>query len=90
MNDDVFTWYLKRTFVVLHTKNYSGFLGTLKSEGNSSSYETDTSSSQPFKINLNKKLDSKQKISQIFNIDAQGFWKTKNENPPTWEIKVTS
>ena len=24
-----------------------------------------------------------------FNIDAQGFRKTKNENPPTWEIRVT-
>ena len=44
----------------------------------------------PVKINLNKKLDLKQKTIWTFNIDAQGFRKTKNENPPTWEIKVTS
>ena len=25
-----------------------------------------------------------------FNIDALGFRKTRNENPPTWEIGVTS
>ena len=46
--------------------------------------------SQPVKINLNKKLDSKQKTSQIFNIDAQEFRKTKNENPPSQEMGVTS
>ena len=46
--------------------------------------------SQPIKINLNKKLDPKQKTIQTFNIDAQGFRKTKNENPPTWEIGVNS
>ena len=50
----------------------------------------DLCKAQPVKINLNKKLDSKQKTSQIFNIDAQGFGKTKNENPPTQEIRVTS
>ena len=49
-----------------------------------------TTGSQPVKIDLNEKLDSKQKTSQIFNIDAQGFGKTKNENPPTQEIRVTS
>ena len=27
---------------------------------------------------------------QNFNIDAQGFRKTKNENPPTQEIGVTN
>ena len=45
---------------------------------------------QPVKTDLNKKLAPKQKIFQTFNIDAQGFRKTKNENPPTWEIRVTS
>ena len=45
---------------------------------------------QPVKINLNKKLDSKQKTIQTFNIDALGFRKTSNENFPLWEIWVTS
>ena len=40
------------------------------------------------KIDLNKKLDPKKKTIQTFNIDAQRFRKTKNENPPTWEIGV--
>ena len=35
--------------------------------------------SQHVKVDLNKKLDPKQKIIQTFNIDAQGFRKTKNE-----------
>ena len=47
-------------------------------------------SSQHVKVDLNKKLDPKQKTIQIFTIDAQGFRKTKNENPLTWEIRVTS
>ena len=38
-------------------------------------------SSQPVKIDLNKMLDPKQKTIQTFNIDAQRFTKTKNENP---------
>ena len=42
---------------------------------------------QPVKIDLNKTSIPKQKTIQNFNIDAQGFRKTKNENPPTWEIK---
>ena len=42
------------------------------------------------KIDLNKKLDPKQKTIQIFNIDAQRFRKTNNENPLTWETRVTS
>ena len=45
---------------------------------------------QPVKIDLNKKLDPKQKTIQTLNIDAQGFRKTKNENPLTWKIGVTS
>ena len=46
---------------------------------------------QSIKIDLNKKLDSKQKTIQIFNIDAQGFRKPKkNENPPILEIGVSS
>ena len=39
---------------------------------------------------LNKKLDPKQKTIQKFNIDAQRFRKTKNENPPTWELEVAT
>ena len=42
------------------------------------------------KIDLNKKWLPKQKTIQNFNIDAQGFRKTRNENPPTQEIGVTS
>ena len=45
---------------------------------------------QPVKIDLNKKSLPKQKTIQNFTIDAQGFRKTKNENPPTWEMGVTS
>ena len=44
----------------------------------------------PAKIDLNKKWLPKQKTIQNFNIDAQGFRKTRNENPPTWEIGITS
>ena len=44
----------------------------------------DTSSSHFVKVDLNKKLDSKQKRIQTFNIDAQGVRKTRNKNPPTW------
>ena len=35
---------------------------------------------QPVKIGLNNKLDSNQKTIQIFDIDAQRFKKTGNEN----------
>ena len=45
---------------------------------------------QPAKTDRNKKSLPKQKTNQNFTIDAQGFRKTKNENPPTWEIRVTS
>ena len=45
---------------------------------------------QPAKIDLIKKSLHKQKTIQNFTIDAQGFRKTKNENPPTWEMGVTS
>ena len=44
---------------------------------------------QPAKLDLNKKSFPKQKTIQNFTIDAQGFRKTKNENPSTWEIEVT-
>ena len=46
--------------------------------------------STPFKIDLYKKSLPKQKTIQNFTLDAQGFRKTKNENPPTWEMGVTS
>ena len=42
------------------------------------------------KMDLNKKWLPKQKIIQNFNIDAQGFRKTRNENPPKQDIGVTS
>ena len=45
---------------------------------------------QPVKINLNKKSLPKQKTIQNLDIDVQGFRKTRNENPPTREIKVSS
>ena len=48
------------------------------------------SKTQPAKTDLNKKSLPKQKTIQIFTIDAQGFRKTKNENPPIWEMGVTS
>ena len=51
---------------------------------------TCTYTPQPAKLDLNKKSLPKQKTIQNFTIDAQGFRKTKNENPPTWEIEVTS
>ena len=47
-------------------------------------------SSQPIKIDLDKKLDPMQKTIQTFNIYAQRFRKTKNENPLTREIGVAS
>ena len=48
------------------------------------------STSQPAKLDLNKKSFPKQKTIQNYTIDAQGFRKAKNENPPTWETGVTS
>ena len=44
----------------------------------------------PAKMDLNKKWSPKQKTIQNFNIDAKGFRKTRNKNPPTREIRVTS
>ena len=45
---------------------------------------------QPVKIDLNEKLDSKQKTIQTFNIDAKRFRKTKNKNLLTREVGVAS
>ena len=45
---------------------------------------------QPAKLDLNKKSFPMQKTIQNFTIDAQGFRKSKNENPPTLEMGVTS
>ena len=45
---------------------------------------------QTAKSDLNKKSFPKQKTVQNFTIDARGFRKTKNVNPPTWEMGVTS
>ncbi len=47
-------------------------------------------STQPTKIDLDKKSLPKQKMIQNFTIDSQGFRKTKNENPLTQEMGVTS
>ena len=44
----------------------------------------------PAKKDLNKKWLPKQKTIQNFNIDVHGFRQTRNENPPTREIGVTS
>ena len=44
----------------------------------------------PTKIDLNKEWLPKQKAIQNFKIDAQGFRRTRNENPPMREIGVTS
>ena len=44
----------------------------------------------PAKIDLSKKCLLKQKTIQNFNVDVQGFRKTRYENPPTREIGVTS
>ena len=44
----------------------------------------------PAKIDLNKKWLPNQKTIQNFNIDAQEFRKTRKENPPMWEIGITS
>ena len=45
---------------------------------------------QSAKLDLNKKSLPKQKTIQNFTIDAKGFRKTRNENPPMREIEVTS
>ena len=45
---------------------------------------------QPTKTDLDKKSLPRQKTIQNFTIDTQGFRKTKNENPPTWEMEVNS
>ena len=42
----------------------------------------------PFKIDLNKKRDSKQKTIQTFNIDGQRFRKTENGSPLTQDVRV--
>ena len=44
----------------------------------------------PAKIDLDKKWLPNQKNIQNFNIDALDLRKTRNENPPTREIGVTS
>ena len=46
--------------------------------------------SLPVKTDLDKKLDPKKKTIQTFNIDTQGFRKTRNEKPPMQEKLVTS
>ena len=48
------------------------------------------SEAQPAKLDLNRRSLPKQKTIQNVAVDAKGFRKTRNENPPTWEIGVTS
>ena len=52
--------------------------------------EAQHATAHPTKKDLNKKWLPKQKTIQNFNIDALGFSKTRNENPPTRETGVTS
>ena len=47
-------------------------------------------SSQSAKLDLNEKWFQKQKTIRSYIFDAQGFRKTRNENPPMQEIGVTS
>ena len=42
------------------------------------------------KTDLNKKSGAMQQTLISFSINAKEFRKTKNENPPTREIEVTS
>ena len=44
----------------------------------------------PVKIDLNKKLDPKQKTIRTYNVESQRFRKPKKENPPMLEIGVAS
>ena len=63
------------------TPNLQSFTST--ENGNCNTIECHTA--HPAKIYLNKKWLPKQKTIQNFNIDAQGFRKTRNENSPTHE-----
>ena len=49
-----------------------------------------TTKSHHATMDLNKKSGAMHQTLIFFNIDAQGFRKTKNENPPMWEMGVTS
>ena len=53
-------------------------------------FKLDLLESHSIKIDLNKKLDPKQNTIQASNIDAKGFRKTRNENPHTLDIGITS
>ena len=68
------------------TPNLQSF--TITENGNCNTIECHKA--HPAKIYLNKKWLPKQKTIQNFIIDAQGFRKTRNENPPMQEIGVTS
>ena len=68
---------------------YPGILHVFE-QGPQSCHSVYKNHTQPVKIGLNKELNSKQKTIQIFNIDAQGYRKPKNKNPPMREIGVAS
>ena len=50
------------------------------------------STPHPVKIDLNKKLDPKQKTFQTFNVDALGFrkWKSSNVGCRSYQLTSTS
>ena len=56
--------------VIVHT------IGGVKPEKNKNYFICEKA--HPVKIDLNKKLDPRQKTIQVFNIDAYGFRKTRN------------
>ena len=70
------------------TARWSGFDSLMT--GSSLKCNRSHFSTLPAKIDLNKKWLPKQKTIQNFTSDAQGFRKTRNENPPTQEIGATS
>ena len=75
-----------------HNVNFGRVQGTCKLKDkaiNPNKFRHTLFQSQPVKSNLNKKLDPKEKTIQAFNIDAKGFRKSRNENPPSWEVGVT-
>ena len=49
-----------------------------------------TTKSHHATMDLNKKSGAMHQTLISLNIDAQGFRKSKNENPPTLELEVTS
>ena len=74
----------------IHLDSTSIELMILIKEAQNSNHFQKALPAQPAKLDLNKKSLTKQNNFQNFTIDAQGFRKTKNVNPPTQEMEVTS